>query len=222
MIFSERGVGPCAPLDVPENAAVVIYHEPKAHQKKLAKIAEAMCKPGYFPDLSNGQKLKTVCKIVKDKKTGESSYKWIRGIPKCVSCDLQPGEGLEDKIKAGIDDPVGADVFCSYNRKSLIARSTSNRFFSYCHKNDSNQFILERNEHHCILQCLDDRKKVDHNVLSRTQKRANIDCRCKKGDCSWTTHGKTDIALKGKIRQKLSEFVVLSCPLDDLGVRVFR
>ena len=70
--------------------------------------------------------------------------------------------------------------------------------------------FLERNEHHCILQCLDDRKKVDHNVLSRTQKRANIDCRCKKGDCSWTTHGKTDIALKGKIRQNPSEFVVLS------------
>ena len=120
MIFSERGVGPCEPLDVPENAVELIYHEPKSHQKKFAKIAEAMCKPGYFPDLSNGQKLKTVCKIVKDKKTGENKYQWIRELPNCVSCSLQPGQGLEQKIINGIDDPVGADVFCTYNSKFLI------------------------------------------------------------------------------------------------------
>ena len=50
------------------------------------------------------------------------------------------------------------------------------------------------------MTCIDDRKKVNHNVFSRSQKHANIDCRCKKGDCSWTTHGKTDINLKGKFR----------------------
>jgi hypothetical protein len=167
---TERGVGPCEPLDLPENAESLIYHEPKPDQKKFAKIAEALCAPGYFPDLSNGQKLKTVCKIVKDKKTGEKKYKWIRQLPKCVSCSLQPGQGLEEKVISGINDPVGSDVFCSIN---------------------------DRNEHHCKLACLDDRKKVNHDVFSRSQKRANIDCRCKKGNCTWTTHGNTDINLKG-------------------------
>ena len=102
---------------MPENGAQMVYHEPKAHQKKISKIAEAMCKPGFFPDLSNGQKLKTVCKIVKNKRTGESSYKWIRGLPKCVTCSILPGEGLEEKIISNIDDPHGADVFCSLNSK---------------------------------------------------------------------------------------------------------
>lgn len=115
--FSERGVGPCDPLDLPENADKMIYHEPKPTQKKFAKIAEALCANGYFPDLSQGKKLKTVCKIVKDKKTGEMKYKWIRPLPKCITCDLQPGADLNNKIQAGISDPLGADVFCSLNSK---------------------------------------------------------------------------------------------------------
>ena len=48
------------------------------------------------------------------------------------------------------------------------------------------------------MTCIDDRKKVNHNIFSRSQKHANIDCRCKKGNCTWTTHGKADINLKGK------------------------
>ena len=117
ILFSERGVGPCPPLDMPANSAQMVYHEPKPTQKKVAKIAEAMCKPGYFPDLSNGKKLKTVCKIVTDKKTGEKSYKWIRQLPDCVTCSLLPEEGLEEKIISNINDPYGANVFCTYNGK---------------------------------------------------------------------------------------------------------
>lgn len=58
------------------------------------------------------------------------------------------------------------------------------------------------------MTCIDDRKKVNHNIFSRSQKHANIDCRCKKGDCTWTTHGKTDINLKGQFRfyRKLPDF----------------
>ena len=98
---------------MPANTQELIYHDPKPHQKKFAKIAEAICDPGYFPDLSKGKKLKTVCKIVKDKKTGKQEYKWIRQLPDCVTCDLLPGKEFNKIISSGINDDLGADTFCS-------------------------------------------------------------------------------------------------------------
>lgn len=181
----ERGVDLCPPLDPVENSLEIVYHEPKPNQVgRVAKIAEAMCKHGYFPDLSNGQKLKTVCKISKNA-AGENVYRWIRDLPKCVTCDTTT-DALTNKIQAGVKDPLGVNVFCSFNNRS---------------------------EDHCVVRCIDDRKKVAHEVFGRTQKRANIDCRCKKGNCSWTTHGERDINLNGfecKAKGKLEPIPVPS------------
>ena len=53
---------------------------------------------------------------------------------------------------------------------------------------------------------MDDRLRVAHNIIKdkngkkKTQKRANIDCRCKKGNCQWTSHNKAGLALDGEFR----------------------
>lgn len=96
----------CPPLELPENAMDVVYHQDD--NPNVEAIAEAMCQPGWFPDLSNGQKLKTKCKLMKD---GE--YRWIRPLPKCVTCDVQ--DPTQD-IKSG--DP-NFDVFCTHKGKPL-------------------------------------------------------------------------------------------------------
>jgi hypothetical protein len=55
---------------------------------------------------------------------------------------------------------------------------------------------------------MDDRKRLGHAIMkNKTQKRANIDCRCKKGKCRWTSHGKPNLTLSGKKLVTLSHFV---------------
>jgi hypothetical protein len=70
-------------------------------------------------------------------------------------------EDPEEKIISGDD---GLSVYCSYRAN---------------------------NEKRCFMTCIDDRQKVIHNMFNgRSQKKANIDCRCKKDGCKWTSHGK--------------------------------
>jgi hypothetical protein len=154
-----REVSLCPPLDLPENAAEVVYTEGSG---RIEQVAEAMCLPGYFPDLSRGKKLKTKCKMMK--KAGRMSYQWIRPLPKCVTCTV------EDPTRLILRGEKDVDVFCT---------------------------VRGNNEKRCLLTCKDDRKKLDHEIFSTEQKRANIDCRCKRGECLWTSHGHQDIPLNG-------------------------
>jgi len=158
-----RGAADCPPLELPENAVEIVYHEQT--NPKVPLVAEAMCPVGFFPDLSGNNKLKTKCKVVKNK-DGTFSHRWLRPLPKCMTCKV-PDPTAD--IQAGEEN---MDVFCTYNEKTL--------------------------EKHCQMRCLDDRKRIAHAILKgKTQKRANIDCRCKKGKCRWTSHGKPNLSLGG-------------------------
>lgn len=175
----------CPPLELPENAMDVVYHQDE--NPNVEAIAEAMCEPGWFPDLSNGQKLKTKCKLMKD---GE--YRWIRPLPKCVTCDVQEPT---QAIKSG--EP-NLNVFCTHKGHNF--------------------------EKHCQLRCIDDRLRVAHNIIKdksgkkKTQKRANIDCRCKKGNCQWTSHNKAGLALDGfkcKAEGELKPVQPIDCSIKE-------
>ena len=101
---------------MPENAEQIIYHNDD--NPNVEAIAEAMCPPGWFPDLSNGQKLKTKCKLMKN---GE--YQWIRPLPKCVTCDVQ--DPTQD-IQSG--DP-NFDVFCTFKGNISKLMNSSLKIF---------------------------------------------------------------------------------------------
>ena len=106
-----RGVELCPPLELPENAQTLVYEG--SDHPKIEAVAEAFCLPGYFPDLSNGQKLKTKCKAIKNSK-GQYEYQWIRSLPKCVTC--KGGLDPHEAIQSGPDD---IDVFCTFQSKLL-------------------------------------------------------------------------------------------------------
>ena len=97
-------------MELPENAMEIVYEGSDHH--KIEAVAEAMCPPGYFPDLSNGQKLKTKCKAVKNSE-GQYQYQWIRPLPNCVTCKVP------DPTEAIMSSPDPVDVFCTYQGKLL-------------------------------------------------------------------------------------------------------
>lgn len=176
-----RGVELCPPLELPENAKEVVYEG--SDHPKIEAVAEAMCYPGYFPDLSNGQKLKTKCKAVKNS-NGQYEYQWIRPLPKCVTC--KGGLDPHEAIQSGPDD---IDVFCTFQAHNF--------------------------ERHCEMRCMDDRKRLGHAIMkNKTQKRANIDCRCKKGKCRWTSHGKPNLTLSAFQCKAKGELKPIPKPID--------
>lgn len=158
-----RNNNPCRELETPDNADQVAMTFYEDANSKIKVDAEPICKPGYFPDFSNGSKRRTRCKAVKNKKTGEFTHQWIRPLAGCKTCTI---EDPTARIKEGDD----IDVFCTYNTKTT--------------------------EKHCQMRCMDDRLRVHHNIIhpngdkGKTQKRLNIDCRCKNGDCKWQSHGR--------------------------------
>ena len=99
-----RQAGPCGELETPENGAEVIYNEITGHPRFHSE-AQAVCQPGFFPDLSGGQKLKTKCVKKRDE------FKWIRTLPKCVTCQ---NPNPTEQIQNGDD---GVSVYCDFNGK---------------------------------------------------------------------------------------------------------
>lgn len=82
-------------------------------------------------------------------------------------------------------------------------------------------FSSEHNfERHCEMRCMDDRKRLGHAIMkNKTQKRANIDCRCKKGKCRWTSHGKPNLTLSGKTSPFIESFVLTMLQLQRSNAR---
>lgn len=151
-----RQAGPCPELSTPENGAQVIYNEIIGHHRFHSE-AVAVCQPGFFPDLTGGKKLKTKCV-----KKGDQ-YKWIRTLPKCVTCQ---NPNPTEQITNGDD---GISVYCDYTQRA---------------------------EHKCDLTCTNDTKLISHPAMKHTSKsKAVLTCKCKKGQCSWTTNKKKNVAL---------------------------
>jgi len=101
-----RHTGPCDPLELPDNAEEVVYKDKTNQKKRVQTIAHAVCKPGYFPNISKGRKLRAKCM---KRKTG---YEWNRTLPECVTCEHPDPT---DMITSGDD---GISVYCDYTKKA--------------------------------------------------------------------------------------------------------